>query len=365
MSNLAIDLMPKTLDEVYGHIDKIKQLKSWIREDDYPYLIFVAGDSGTGKGSLVHNFIKTSLCLNRKPGEDSRCGHCAICNMDPRVTTKENNIMWVQNGSGGSTIHQQFKEAETYSNTPPTGNKADYHRFHKFIVYDETQNIQSNLLERLLFSSEVLNVVERNRVTFICITMDEQKIRDKNPQAYNALKSRAGKGYLRLGAPTEKQLHQFAKEKLNISDDYIEVRNALVNYAESSYRAIIAGYEKLNSLACGLDDTASVLSALGFATLAQRHQFWLLYSNSSNKDKNELKAMYDSMCHIVSEYTLIKQLLSDLYNYCPDPPLSMLAAMSEYLKDSTTVATWYIIFIPYIGKVHVNLPGQESSILDL
>lgn len=346
MSNLAVDLMPKSFEEIYGHEEYVQILKSWIEKDNLPFIMFVSGNSGAGKGTLVQNFIRTTLCLNRVVGESTNCGHCAMCKIDPRTTSKNNNVMWVvPGGSHAGTIDAQFKEAISYAHEPPIGNPINQHQYHKFIVFDEIQSIKAPLLEQLAHSSETVGIVGRNRVTYILITMDEHKIRQKQPTLVQALKSRAGKGYINLGRPSDLRLHQYCKDKLCV--DNLEIRNALVQYAEGSYRQLIAGYEML----CDLPELSLPLvqARLNLATDSTRLKFWELFNKATNPtNTTELKEYWEYLLEKFPEDSLVTQLLNDIDLFMcsgtgTNIPIEFIKALCLYLTDPKLVKSWFII----------------------
>lgn len=356
MSNLAVDLLPSSLSEVYGHEGIITIIKNWISKDTLPYLIFLSGKSGTGKGSIVHNIIRTTLCLHRKEGDSSNCGHCAICKMDPRTTNPSNNVMWVQPGNNNGTIDSQVLNAINYANEPPTGNPTDGSRYHKFIVFDEIQSIKTPLLEQLAFSTELPAVVRRNKVTFILITMDEAKLQQKQPSLVDALKSRAGKGYIRLNNPSKARLHQYALDKLGLENT--EIRSVLVDYANSSFRQLIAGYEKLTDLPeLNLD---LVQASLNLSSTMTRIKFWTLFNQAINFEEiNNLKDYWNYLLERFPEESLVKQLIDDVDTFILKDkqhkiPLEFTKSLLLYLYDSNYFPFWFLLR-QFAGQFTVNV----------
>lgn len=363
-NNLAVQLMPRTLDDIYGHEHIITAVKRWIEIDRLPYMLFVSGNSGTGKGCLVHNLIKTTLCLNREPGSSVACGKCEMCKLEPRTTHPNNNVMWVQpGGESGVTINQQFKDAMAYSRKPPTGNPNDYHLYHKFVVFDETQDIQTPLLSQLLYSSEIPEIVEPNRVTFIAITMDESKIKNKSASLHSAIKSRAGKGYLKLNPPSNKLLDQFCGSPTGLNVEDPEIRSALVKYAAGSYRMMIAGYEKLQDFP--ELDINLVTAALGCMGNEARYKLWDMFNHAnSSEEKKQLKDYWEYIASKVGEAAMVNQILDDLCTAMTSKQnvaLDMVKACGEYLKHPDGVPAYYIVIQPYVGEFQIELFKRESD----
>jgi DNA polymerase III gamma/tau subunit len=364
-NNLAIQLMPKSFDEIYGHDHIIQEFKIWIEEDTLPPGILIAGDPGTGKGTLVHNLIRTTLCLNRKPNESINCGKCAICKkMDARKTTPENNVMWIQVGNkstGKGTIDSQIEEALEYANRPPNGSPLVNlgSKYHKFIVIDEIQSIKQPLLDKLLFILELESVISTNRVTFILITMNESYLESKNPISYKALVGRMGKGYFKLHKASDIRLHEYCHSKLNIESE--SIRNILVESAKGSYRDLIANYERIS----GLPELTPKLVELklGLASRQTRAIFWRLFSNANNATNNNLfKTYWDTLKEQFGEVSIVRQLLDDLGEIMchTQVPSGLIKGMVEFLRDPTLPAN-IIIFAPYQGSINLSLTAPDSS----
>lgn len=365
--NLAIQLMPQSLDEIYGHDDYLTIIKSWIVNDKLPPAMLITGSPGVGKGAFVHNIIKTALCRTRNDRSTHRCGKCLICKMDPRITNPQNNVMWIQTGnkitnSNKGTIDSQIKEAIEYASSPPRGNPSvDLgSRYHKFIVIDEIQGLKNTLLEELLFILEIGSILEENKVTFIMVTMDEPRFEAKNPALYKALVGRCGKGYIQLHEPSKLRLHEYALKKLGVTDPLI--RNLLVESAEGSYRDLIKDYEKTLDLP---ECTPYLVECiLKKASRPARRKFWQYFSNANNsKASEQFKLYWESLVERFGQRNLIKQLLNDLDEmrvHKQDIPLSFIRSLVE-CKNDPTIPVGLVAFSPYQGKSVYDLPYVDEE----
>ena len=76
--NLAQKLRPMTFDDVVGHEKTIKELKKRCKEQSFPQVIFLIGNTGTGKTTLQRIIAKSMLCLD-KTEEGYGCGICKTC----------------------------------------------------------------------------------------------------------------------------------------------------------------------------------------------------------------------------------------------------------------------------------------------
>lgn len=132
---LAQDLNPKVWEEYFGFTNMTNRLKESIIKDINPGAIFISSTTGIGKTAVTCLFIKSGLCLNRKPDEHNPCGYCENCKSDPRTHDYDGNVIWVQRGSG-DTISSQVNLAVQSAYTPATPlSMAKPGK--KYIVFDE------------------------------------------------------------------------------------------------------------------------------------------------------------------------------------------------------------------------------------
>jgi len=201
MPSLANLREPSSWDEFYFQDHMRADALHWLTEDKLPNLIFISGRPGVGKTAWAKLFIKSLLCLNRKPGDFQPCNDCAICNHDPRDAGAASNIIWVQAGKE-ERMADQVNLALEEANSTPYGYRdfADY----KVIVFDEVQTLATIQLQKLLYFPDLGDRMTANRVVFIAITMNEEKV---DPVIREALRSRGA--YLRMRKVSQAQVVEY------------------------------------------------------------------------------------------------------------------------------------------------------------
>ena len=338
---LAQKLNPKLWSEYHGSENYVKILHKSILTNNIPGALFVSGASGTGKSSMIILYIKSLLCLNRKDDEIEPCNNCTNCNLDPRTSSVENNVLWVQTGgSGGDTIVTQMNEAiqEAYIpaqrfslNKPPR----------KIICFDEIQSIPKDRLSQLLFLSEVSKISEENNVTFIFCTMEESGI---NENILLALKSRCGAFYFRFKTPTLKDIKEFIQSKFILDEDVINMIALSSNY---SYRATLQTIEYCMEC-CPTINNKSVSSLLGFIDNDIRERLWRLLESCNRQglqNYRTFKIFWDTLEQTVNKDILFTQLEQDI-------ELSLLSKPNE----SQLIALDAL----YISKVNKDISLTQS-----
>jgi DNA polymerase III gamma/tau subunit len=301
MTNLAVKLDPKTWDDYYFHGKQINHLRKFIKENNHPFAITVSGHTGSGKTTAVKLYIKSLLCLNRNHGDDVPCGECANCLADPRTGETLNNVIWVQQGQD-EKISAQINKALEEASSPPYGLEEE-HRHYKVIVFDELQSIPRNWLQALLFYPEIPQLMRRNRVIFVFITMDESKI---DPSIFKPLAARTF--YLRFRGLTEDEITEYLSAKFNNFPQ--ESKEIISHYADGSIRFALSAYEK-----CVADDPnlspISVAETLYYASKETRKNLWSLLQSRNWKELNQF---WKDNSPFIDPEKLIGQLLRDLDN---------------------------------------------------
>jgi DNA polymerase III gamma/tau subunit len=338
---LAQELRPKLWSEYHGSENYVKILHKSILTNKIPGALFISGGSGLGKTELATLYIKSILCLNRKDDEVEPCNNCAHCDLDPRTSGVENNVLWVQTGGGGGdTIVTQMNEliqeayipAQRFSLTKTP---------RKFLVVDELQSVPKDRISQLLFLSEVSKVSEENNVTFIFCTMDEGGINDN---VLLALKSRCGAFYFRFKTPTLKDIKEFIESKFILDDDVINMIALSSNY---SYRATLQTIEYCMECAPSFDNK-SISSLLGFIDNDIRKRLWQLLESCNRQglqNYRTFKTFWDTLEQTVNKDILFTQLEQDI-------ELSLLSKPNE----SQLIALDAL----YISKVNKDISLTQS-----
>lgn len=306
MPNLAITRNPSNWEEYMYHDIQVKLIQGWIKSNNLPNAIYVSGPTGVGKTSAVSLLIKSILCQNRKAGEYEPCGVCNSCKLDPRTAGAANNVVWIQTGNAEATINAQVNYALEEALQPPNG-FAEEHRYWKFIVVDELQSVPRNTLQNLLFYPELNDVVSRNRVVFIFITMEESRL---DPVVRSALASRCERLYFK--ALTKQQIKDFVKYlNPDIPEDSLEMISLAAN---GSMRDALNRFDTCTQIDPLLNPTV-VADVLFFADAETRQTLWELLEACESRTKqayNQLWEFWKALSERVDAEFLLMQMDNDI-----------------------------------------------------
>lgn len=178
----ATDLDIFNLNDIVGQDTVVKTLKNSFKEGNFPSVLYLIGQSGSGK-SLIASIVAATLnCENpiEVNGILSPCGHCASC-MDIREDYYQ---LGVRKFNGGTLNVDGLKGIEDF---------IQYSSFmfkNKIIILNEAQMIRE--IKRLL---EIIEQKNKN-VYFIFTSTDTEKFKnvvsskDNADQEKQALRSR-------------------------------------------------------------------------------------------------------------------------------------------------------------------------------
>jgi len=306
MPNLAITQNPTSWKDYKYHDIQVRLMQGWISSNKLPNAIYVSGPTGVGKTSGISLLIKSILCQNRKAGEYEPCGVCNTCKLDPRTAGAANNIVWIQTGNAEATINAQVNYALEEALQPPNG-FAEEHRYWKFIVVDELQSVPRNTLQNLLFYPELNDVVQRNRVVFIFITMEESRL---DPVVRSALAGRCERLYFK--SLTKHQLQEFLTGmKPDIPKDSLEM---LALAANGSIRDALNRLDTCTQID-PLLNPITVADVLYFADAKTRQTLWELLEACESKTKqayNQLWEFWKGLSERVDTEALLLQMDEDI-----------------------------------------------------
>jgi len=351
--NLANTLSPQTWEELEGHPQIANQLKKYIQNNDLPYLMYVCGPSGVGKTSTVNLFIKSLFCQNRTDETINPCGVCASCLVDPRDREKTDNVIWICKSKNGESLTKQFNAAITESYKPPhTIN--DPTKYWKIVVVDELQSVDIANLYNMLHFTELSSVMSKNRVVWILLTMNEEKIRLKDPQLIKSLKSRGVPFYFK--SFTHLETLAFLKKRFPHLPS--PTANFIAKYAEGSLREAIRGYE----LVAAASDTFNpdvAAQILRYIPPEVRDKFWHLLSTAISGDSfKELKSLWESISTSYDQSAVLQDLLDDIDNsilngYSTPDQLEAYNLIYRHIVSGSAVAPWHL-WRSLIGKKLVD-----------
>lgn len=328
MSNLAIERDPKSWSDFYYHERQVAAMQRWLKTNNLPFSVFISGSSGTGKTTAVRLFLRALHCQGRAAGEYELCGRCPVCQADPRTTGAVNNVFWLQRGKDES-LSSQFNRALEEAFQPPNGFD-DEHRFYKAVVIDEVQSIPRDRLQDLLFYPELPDVVRRNRVIFIFITMDEARI---DASLCQALKDRSYCLYFRpfTSAQVTDYLMNLVPGLPKESAEMIALDSS------GSLRGALSRLQ--NCVDSGDLSPTVVASTLMFASAPVRKVLWQLLEACASRRRNaytELWEFWQQLETAVNPQKLIAQLDRDIDKSMLINPRSGQLAARMFLYSNLT-----------------------------
>lgn len=364
---LPIVKSPRFWGELVGQPSAVKLMRNIIEQDNFPFAILVTGHTGIGKTSLVNLFVKAALCLNRQPGESEPCGTCEICKLDPRNTVRENNISWIQLGQEES-INQQVKGVIEDINTIPYGLGGE-DNWRKIIVFDEVQALPTNLLYNILFYPEIRDIMGRNRVTLVFISMNYEAIERKSQELAQALLDRCV--HIQLRQPTTNDLINFITTHQPDLD--IEAKYLISRKARGSYRAALQLLDTCRLLS-GSEDVhlADVVNTLQVAAWDIRRCLWRLIFNPNYSNFKQLQSFWQEITKYTSEVDLLTTMLEDLdylvrYGYLPysDTYQKACEIVLLYITNPLRVNGWSVVKTLFSLKLAGDIPDNLYGDVEL
>lgn len=300
---LSMAREPKSLKEVLYQRSVSNTLKKYLRTDNIPQALYLYGPPGTGKTSTAKAFIRTLRCLNRNPGEVEPCGECQVCKSqeDIRFAHPSSNVLWIQRGKSNEQMKSQIDEITDYIQYPP-----EYGGKHKFVVIDELQTLSPIHIQTFLFLSESGNLLVRNGVIFIFITMNNEKISDT---VRDALTSRAIE--LPFTPPTEDQVLEFLKLKFDYPEESLRI------IAKESDRNMRKAYSLLERCLDNSDDNSldpiEVADTLHLVDDSKRIKLWTLIQKDNYSKAKEISSYIKVLLEQgATEDNLIRDLIQDV-----------------------------------------------------
>ncbi len=307
MSNFPAQFEPQHWEDVKYQPVVVSTIRRWLREDDFPGYVFVEGKSGCGKTSTIRLAIKTTHCLNRPPGGDEPCGHCAVCKGDPIEQTELNNVVWVKPGSQEvgdkvATYESQIKSALLLAERGPRLTNHP-HRDILFVVFDEAHLMPDSLRQRAMVFADCLQP-NQGKVVLIFNTMEPENIRE---EPRKALRSRGG--WLRFGQPTEAQIEAYLLSKFaNLTPAAAQM---LAKVSERSLRGALSAYKTVYDYDRFVTES-SVAEVFRLSQPSERRRLWTMLQN--NVRRNELDQYLNELLTNLDHSVLMDALWSDIEN---------------------------------------------------
>lgn len=159
ISQLSIQLRPRTLDEVYGQEKVIKELRATAT---WPTAMLMKGTTGTGKSTVAYIVASMINCMQPKPNGDP-CGTCASCLSIAEERFDRDTFCMNANEDGGKG---RIAELATLADSAPMYDKK------KVIIIEEADSLSSSAKAALLKLLET----PKTHVHFILLSMFEKGI---------------------------------------------------------------------------------------------------------------------------------------------------------------------------------------------
>lgn len=307
MANIPLQHEPITLDQMWLPRHLRDRIKYWIAQtpdpeelNDLPNLLFVTGDTGTGKGTIVRNLIRATHCFNRKAGSGNPCGECEACRTDPRDENILGNVVWVACGSReGESDYQKVKSAIQSSAKGPH-QSGEPHRDILFVVFDEVHLLPAN------DQSALLTISEHNApdVKYICITAEPEEMK---PKVKKMLQDRGGK--LVLPTPTPEDIKAYLQHYIGgVPEESLAL---IAGNVDGSYREAISDLFFVGQYDPNYRPD-SVATFLQTVTWQDRKAFWECLTKRKAK-RNAIRQAIDRLKQKADDWTIAQSLLDDLY----------------------------------------------------
>lgn len=286
----------------------VQVLKKLIAEDKHSQLpaLLLSGSSGCGKSTLALLYAKATLCLNREPGEYEPCGHCVIC------TGEDTSNIYHHTITNSTESREPIKRLINRAGDYPLQltDRKDQNR--QFIIIDEIELASPELLAMLLDPLEH----SPKTTTWILVTMDLDKLQNREPIIKEAIESRTT--HLPLGRLSNEAIAKTIRTYY--PDLEYEVALALSKLAEgnmrkawNSFAAFQVLYEDLSEI------TADMIlqSKLGDVDVYSREKMWRALAEGKAAEVKKLYSVW--MSSNSDSKTIARALEEDIIQSLDEP----------------------------------------------
>jgi DNA polymerase III delta prime subunit len=339
-NNFPYELRPRFWHEVLYQSAIVTTMRNWLKRGDLPSFIFASGSSGVGKTSTFKLLIQATHCLNRLEGSADNCGHCAVCQSDPQLTSGYANVVWVAAESAKDadgkeiTYQRSIVEALHQADRGPISTGFP-HRDILFVVFEEAQLMPKDLMQRCLARADALNPYNSD-VILVFLTMSAEEMAAKTRQAISQRGS-----ILQFATPSQADITQLLVEKFQLQT---EAAKLLASICHGSIRGAYSAYKDCLDFA-DLVTVESIALKLRYATSDQRNLLWQAIINKLSP--SEFKQAVAGVINDTDNEALVKLLQQDLDNkYILLGEQRWWAAtrlLGQYLINPKAIALTYLL----------------------
>jgi len=299
---LQPQFVPQTWEQLRGPMWLPHLAKKWIAFDKLPRYLSVYGDSGSGKTTFTKLLIRSTLCLNRQPGQSDPCGHCAVCKTDPSMMSELSNVHWVSPAPiTGESEYKAAQHAVESVFEAPFGYGSDGHLF---LVFEEAQQLRNDTLTKLLQFGDVDCI--GNHLTIILLSMSPDRIESDIRQAFR------GRGQeIQLPKPSTRQLKEYLQENFpHMPEESCD----LISKYTQNYRDALSRVEVAQHLDKKLRPEMVAISIQQIPR-QRRLEIWEKLANKFTK-RADLRTLIEDTAEQVDARALLNQMLQDAEEAC-------------------------------------------------
>jgi len=140
MSQLAIDLRPRKIQDVYGQESVVNEVGKMLKSKDWPTAMLMKGSTGTGKSTVAYIVAAAINCSS--PLEDGNpCGVCASCKSIMEERFGRDTIRLNANENGGKS---DILDLNAYADVAPMYDPK------KVIIIEEADSLSTAAKSALL-----------------------------------------------------------------------------------------------------------------------------------------------------------------------------------------------------------------------
>lgn len=261
---LALTERPFTFENLLGHDNIKKTFKNYFKHNNIPQVMFMLGNSGTGKSSFSRIVSASLNCKNKKEGDYNPCGECHSC-LDIMNEKFSRDIILINGGDVGKEDVNAIKERISF---------APMYDTNKIVILEEGHLITKNGKEQTLLLLEKTRenvyfiVVSTEKQLFIDTVLDRGQIFDFKPVDTMA-----------IAEHLNNLLDKYDPEE-NVPEEFIKGIFTIAENCKGSVRKAIADFDRcLNSEIYSPED---IINEFGYISEKKLYE---LFSLLISKDK--------------------------------------------------------------------------------